>query len=115
MPGMAFARHGDKRYKELMGRVNNFIVTVRKKERQLRQAQKKDKDPFETGKGEQIQIMMNMKYSETDEPIRCHPREIRKDECGGDHSPHEVQEVINFISRIQWDPNIQDEGGDHVD
>ena len=44
-----------KKYKVLMGRVNTFIVAVRKAERRLRQESKKERDPFGTKKGRRSQ------------------------------------------------------------
>lgn len=136
-----FYAEKQKKYNVLMGLVNGFIVAVRKEERRIRQERKKDRDPFEAGKGDQIKIAKNLEYSEkgpgrscdvspgplcpgndingtamlpspsTDEPIRCNPREIRDDESGGGQNPREIQNIANFISKIQWDPNMQEEGG----
>ena len=72
-----------KKYKVLMGRVNTFIVAVRKAERRLRQERKKEGDPFGTKKGEEVKIEKVLKYAETENTISCKPREIREDEGGG--------------------------------
>ena len=45
-----------KRYKEFMKRIFAFIVFVKKADRRLRKESKKERDPFETGKVEEIKI-----------------------------------------------------------
>ena len=100
-----------KRYKGLMKDVHHFIISTKKAEKELREAKKKEADPFDTKANKAITIPNKLLYDEGTTTFRCTMRYARMGECSTHKEYEDLKLIANFVSNIEWSTEWKEEGG----
>ena len=93
-----------------MGEVQRFIVHTKKAEKQLREQAKKQVDPFKNDEKKKVQIPKELQYAKG-ETFRCKVRYPRRQECSNDEEHQGLKGIANFVSKIEWQNEWNEEGG----
>ena len=100
-----------KDYKQLMQKIQKFIVATKKADKDLRGRMKKEEDPFENKENLKVKVAKKLQYAnDMEQTFQCTMRYARREECTSDAEHRTLKGIVNFISNITWQKEYM-EGG----
>ena len=98
-------------YRNIMTKIQNFIVEVKKEERRLKQGDEKEKDPFEKKEEKKIGVPKNLSYAEEGEAEKIKMNRVKREWCEDKEECEYTNGVRQVFERIRWKKYPSDEGG----
>ena len=94
-----------------MARIQSFIITTKKAEKDLREIKKKQTDPFKIEEKKMVMIVDTLPYETGVSTFRCTLRHARRGECSSNEEYDDIKHIANFISNVEWGTDLKEEGG----